>query len=199
MKQKQKKRLLILMGIGIFSVLGSALAYFTTGDNIENIFNSGKYGAQIVENFESPDNWEPGTTTAKQITVKNTGTINMAVRATYTERWVNEKENEISLTDEDGNSASIINFNDGWEKSSDGYFYYGTHENLTKLKPNETSTSFINGVTFNSNIKAKLNKIVSSDGQTIIYESTGTGYDGAKYYLTIKIETIQYDYASYIW
>lgn len=198
-EKNQIKKLLILMGISIFTILGGTLAYFTTGDNIQNIFTSAKYGAQIVENFQSPDNWTPGTTTSKEITVKNTGNINMAVRASYEERWVNAKGTEISLKDSENHVASIIHFNSEWEKNSDGYYYYGTKNNLTKLKPNATSSSFISGVTFNQDIKASLNKSVSADGKTITYESTKNGYDGAKYYLTIKIETIQYDYASHVW
>lgn len=199
MKKNNKKKLLILAVISTLTVLGGTLAYFTTGDTIQNLFGVGKYGTQIVENFKSPDNWEPATTTTKEITVKNTGSINIAVRASYEEHWVNANGEEISLTDSEGNVAAVINFNEGWEKNSDGYYYYGTKEDLTKLSPNAVSSSFISGVTFNSNIKATLNKTISSDGQTITYESTGNGYDGAKYYLTIKIDTIQYDYASYIW
>ena len=199
MKKNNKKKLVLLMGIGLFVVLGGTLAYFTTSDTITNVFGIGKYGTQIVENFESPDNWTPSTTTSKEITVKNTGSINIAIRASYEEKWINANGNEISLTDSDGNVASIIHFNSGWEEDSDGYYYYGSKDNLTKLQPNTTSSSFISGVTFNSNIKANLRKTVSADGQTITYESTGDGYDGAKYYLTIKIDTIQYDYASYVW
>ena len=97
------------------------------------------------------------------------------------------------------NRASIINFGDGWQKADDGYYYYGSKENLTKLNSNETSSSFIKSVTFNENIVADLEKDVSSDGQTITYTSSGKGYDNAKYILTITIDTIQYDQANNIW
>lgn len=199
MKQKRKKKLLILMGFSLFTVLGGTLAYFTTSDTILNAFSTARYGTKIVENFESPRNWTPGTTTAKEVTVKNTGTTNVAVRASYEERWVSANGKELALKDSNSHVASIIHFNTGWEKNSDGYFYYGTKTNLTQLKPNMISTSFISGVTFNEEIQASLTKKVSEDGQVITYESTGNGYDGATYYLTIKIETIQYDYASSIW
>ena len=199
MEKNKKKKLLLFMAISIFTVLGGTLAYFTTEDTIENLFSAAKYGTQIVESFQSPDNWTPGTTTQKEITVKNTGSVNMAVRASYEERWENANGQELALKDSNNNVASIIHFNSGWEKDVDGYYYYGTKSELTKLKPNTTTSSFINGVTFNQDITASLNKTVSSDGQTITYETTGNGYDGAKYYLTIKLETIQYDYASNIW
>ena len=157
------------------------------------------YQHSIVEKFESPSDWTPNTTTEKTIKVTNNGSISMAVRATYTEKWINGNGDEISLIDDEGNRASIINFGDGWQKADDGYYYYGSKENLTKLNSNETSSSFIESVTFNENIVADLEKDVSSDGQTITYTSSGKGYDNAKYILTITIDTIQYDQANNIW
>lgn len=198
-ERKNKKKLLFVLGISVLTILGGTLAYFTTSDTIKNIFNTSKYETQIVENFESPDNWTPGTTTRKNIVVTNKGTIDMAVRASYTEKWESANERELPLKDENNNVVSIINFNNGWEKNEDGFYYYGSKDNLTKLTPNETSTSFISGVTFNENISASLKRTESEDGKTITYESTGNGYDNAKYTLTIKIDTIQYDQAHNIW
>lgn len=197
--KKNKKKLLVVLGIGVFTILGGTLAYFTTSDTIINNFKTALYQHSIVENFESPSDWTPGTTTEKTIKVTNNGSISMAVRATYTEKWINGNGEEISLIDNEDNRASIINFGEGWEKASDGHYYYGSKENLTKLNKNETSTSFINSVTFNENIDADLEKNVSDDGQIITYTSSGNGYDNAKYVLTITIDTIQYDQAQNIW
>ncbi len=199
LEMKSKKRLLVLAGISTAVILGGTLAYFTTSDNFENVFTIAKYQPQVVEQFESPETWTPGTTTSKIINITNNGNINMAVRASYEEKWISSDGTHLSLQDSDGNIVSIINFNEGWKKNSDGYYYYGTKENLTKLKPNETSSSFISGVTFNETVKANLKKTVSSDGKTITYESTGSSYDGARYILTIKIDTIQYDQALNVW
>ena len=123
----------------------------------------------------------------------------MAVRVSYTEKWTSANGSELNLTDENGNVASIINFNEGWTKDSDGYYYYGSKENMNKVKPNEITTSFISGVTFNENIKSSLKETKSDDGQTITYTSTGDGYDNATYSLIIKIDTIQYDQAQNVW
>ena len=70
---------------------------------------------------------------------------------------------------------------------------------MNRVKPNDITTSFISGVTFNQNIKSSLKETKSADGQTITYSSTGDGYDNATYSLTIKIDTIQYDQAKNIW
>lgn len=198
-ERKNKRKLLIVTGISALTILGGTLAYFTTSDTIQNIFKTALYQHQIVEKFESPSDWTPGTTTEKTIKVTNTGSISMAVRASYTEQWVTSNGNEIPLKDSENNVAAIINFNEGWTKSSDGHYYYGSKDNMTKVAPGETTSSFISGVTFNNNIKASLNKTVSADGQTITYTSTGNGYDNAIYKLTVKIDTIQYDQAGNIW
>lgn len=196
---KKRRRLLILLGISIFVIIGTTLAYFTTSDTFINIFKIPKYEPKVVEVFESPDNWVPGTTTKNEVKVTNNGNIDIAVRATYEEKWISENGNNISLKDSEGNVAAIINFNDGWTKNSDGYYYYGKKDNLTKLSATDISSSFINSVTFNQNIKANLTRIESDDGKTITYKSNGNGYDGAKYILTVKIDTIQYDQATNVW
>lgn len=195
--KKNNKKIMALMGVGLLTVLGGTLAYFTTSDSITNLFNTSKYQVQVVENFVSPDEWSPGTTTAQTINVTNEGTIEMAVRASYEQKWENANGEEIPL--EDNNIAAIIHFNADWVQDTDGYYYYGSKANLTKLKPNATSTSFVSGVTFNENITAGLERTESADGKTITYKSTGNGYDNAKYTLTIRVDTIQYDQALNVW
>lgn len=197
--KKNKKKLLVVLGISAITVLGSTLAYFTTSDDIANKFKVALYQHQIVEKFVAPTDWTPGTTTSKDIKVTNNGSIKMAVRAKYTEKWVNSNGNQLALKDSNNNTAAIVNFNTGWTKDSDGYYYYGSKANKTVLNPGETTNSFISGVTFNENIAATLNSSVSSDGKTITYTSSGNGYDNATYTLTVTIDTIQYDQASNVW
>ncbi len=198
-KKNKKKKIMVLSGLGMLTVIGSTLAYFTTSDEIVNNFKSGKYQTTIKEDFTSPESWMPGDRVSKTITVTNTGGVPIAVRASYTEKWINAKGEEIPLDDGKGNTAAIINFNNrDWIQDSDGYYYYGGKLAMTKVNPNEETSSFISSVTFNSNINTELKKTVSDDGKTIVYESTKESYDGARYILTAKIDTIQYS-ASYIW
>lgn len=198
-EKSNKEKLLIVSGISLFTILGGTLAYFTTSDTYINNFKIAKYQAKIVEEFTSPSNWTPGTTTNKTIKVTNNGTISMAVRASYTENWTSANGKSLSLKDSKNNVASIINFSSDWVKDADGYYYYGSKNNKTELRAGQTSSSFITGVKFNENIESSLNKSVSSDGKTITYTSTGDGYDGAQYTLTVKLETIQYDQANNFW
>lgn len=198
-EKKNKKRLLIVLSISVFIILAGTLAYFTTSANLANIFKTSIYQNQIVEQFESPKTWTPGTTTAKTVKVTNTGNVGMALRANYTEKWVNGNGKEMPLVDKLGHRAAIINFNDSWTKDSDGYYYYGTKDNKIELAPSTTSTSFIKSVTFNGDIEATLIENISDDGKTITYSSSGNGYDNATYKLTIKIDTVQYDQATEVW
>lgn len=198
-ENKKKKGLVIVSGISVLTLLGGTLAYFTTTTNIANKFKSGLYQNEIIENFESPSNWTPGTVTNKEIIVKNTGNIPMAVRASYTEKWVNAKGEELSLKDLDNNQIAIINFGSDWVKDKDGYYYYGSKENKTLLDSNKVTTSFINSVKFNEKVKASLNESISEDGKIVTYTSTGDGYDNATYSLIVKMETVQYDAANSFW
>ena len=196
---KNKKKLLVVGALGMLTVLGGTLAYFTTTTNIVNKFKTGLYQNKIVEEFISPTNWTPGTITEKNVKVTNTGEIPMAARASITEKWVSANGKELSLKDSNNNVASIIEFGDEWTKDSDGFYYYGTKENKTVLDAGEESTSFIKSVKFNENIKATLNENVSADGKTVTYTSSGDGYDNATYTLTVRIDTVEYDAARNLW
>lgn len=198
-KTKNNKKIFVVTCLSLATVLGGTLAYFNTNSSIVNTFKTALYQNEIIETFSSPITWTPGTTTEKTVKVTNTGNTDMAIRATFTEKWVNANGEELSLTDEDNNIAAIIDFNTTWQKADDGYYYYGSKDNLTKLMPDDTSSSFINSVTFNENIKASLKETISEDGRTITYQSDGNGYDNAQYTLTLKLETVQYDQAQNIW
>ena len=197
--KKDRKKTLIVLGISLLTVLGGTLAYFTTSTDIQNLFKTALYQNEIIETFQSPDKWTPGTTTDINVKVTNTGNIGMALRATYEEKWVNADGEEIGLKDSDDNIAALINFNDSWIKDLDGYFYYGNKANMTELSPKEISSSFIENVTFNENIKSSLTETISNDGQIITYTSSEKGYDNATYTLIITIDTIQYDQAINQW
>ena len=198
-KKNKNKKLLLVTGLSLMTVLGGTLAYFNTNSSIVNTFKTAMYQNEIIETFSPPITWTPGTTTEKTVKVTNTGNTDMAIRASYTEKWINANGEELSTKDEDNNIAALIDFNTSWQKNEDGYYYYGSKDNLKKLMPDETSTSFINSVTFNENIKASLKETISADGRTITYVSDGNGYDNAQYTLKLKLETVQYDQADSIW
>ena len=150
------------------------------------------YGTEVTETFTSPDNWTPGTTTPKTVVVKNTGDVDVAVRVKYTEAWESANGGTLSGT-QGANQAATINFANAtdWTKSGDYYYY------KSKLSKNQSTSSFISSVTFNSNITSDTN--CTTSGNVTTCATTGDGYDGATYTLTITAETIQYDAYTTAW
>ena len=203
----QKKTIIILIFILLVGIVGLTIAYFSNTTSINNLFSTNPYGTTVEEVFVSPDNWLPGTTTDKEITVTNSGSVDEAVRISYSETW-KAKDNTIlsGLIDQDGNltsteenseHAAIINFSDNGDFTySNGYYYYNY-----RLAPNETTSSLIDSVTFNSKVKNSSNCITNTNNgvKTITCNSTQSGYDGATYTLTFTIETVQYDKYKQAW
>ena len=210
MNKRKKKSLIALLVLVIVGVICFTLAYFSDSITIGNEFKTKEYGTSVTEEFVSPDNWTPGTTTEKSVIATNTGKVDEAVRISYTEKWVAVDGTELSgWVDEKGNvtnhedelatdeRAAIINFdNESDWTLSDGYYYYNY-----KLAPTESTSSLIESVTFNSIVQSSSNCPIEVTGgsQTITCTSTGNGYDGATYTLTFTIETVQYDQYKNAW
>ena len=45
----------------------------------------------------------------------------MAVRAKYSEKWINANGEEMNLKDENNNVAALIDFASDWTKDEDGF------------------------------------------------------------------------------
>lgn len=192
-KVKSKKSLIALAVIAIVGVIGGTFAYYTGTASFANIFKTKPYSTEFTEEFTSPEDWTPGTTTPKKVFAKNTGDVPVAVRVSYTEKWVSANGTEIANV-QDEKSAALINFttdNTDWKKNGN-YYYYNK-----KLAKDETTSSFIESVTFNPDIEASVSCVTEGNKKTCT--STGDGYDGATYTLTVNIETIQFDAVESEW
>ena len=176
--------LLSLLIIGL--VIGGTFAYFTSTFSIPNVFNSKPYSTKITEDFVSPSNWTPGTVTSKKFNVTNTGDVDVAVRVSYTESWVSANGDPLPLTQNNERVALIQWYSLNNWTNSNGYFYYNY-----KLTKNESTQPLIKAVEFNKNVVNDANCVTS--GNEITCTSSGDGYDGATYTLTITAETVQYD------
>ena len=193
----QNKKVFVALIILIF-ICGFAftIAFFTDIVEIPNVFKTKTFKTTTTEEFVSPDNWLPGTTTEKIVKVNNVGDVEAAVRISITETWIASDGTELSGIQND-NKAAIINFvnTSDWIKQ-ENYYYY-----KNKLAKGETTKNFIESVTFNSEISAD-SECVQTVGEGIIQsvcESSESGYAGATYTLTIKVETVQYDSYKEIW
>ena len=187
-RKDSNSRLIIALVVLVMiaGVIGVTFAYFQSQQTFSNVFQTKPYSTEFTENFTSPNNWIPGTTTPKNVTAKNTGQVDVAVRVSYTEEWTSANGTTLSGSQGD-NKAAIINLSNesNWVYSN-GYYYYSSI-----LGQNQSTNSFIESVTFNELIEADYT-CTDEDGIKKC-TSTGNGYDGATYKLTIKVETIQAD------
>ena len=209
---KRNKSLIALLLVLCVGLVGLTIAYFSNSDTIENQFITKEYGSTYTEEFVSPDNWLPGDTTDKTVVVENTGEVDEAVRISYTESWTTHNngtlngwihpdgtksthttETELS-TDESVAILNLANTSD-WTKVGD-YYYYNY-----KLAPGESTSSFLESVTFNSKTKLDDTCVTTIDGstKTVTCNSSGDDYDNATYTLTFTIETVQYNKYSEAW
>lgn len=104
---------LLLLGAAV----GSTVAFLIDKTApVENAFEYAKVSCEVSENFTNnkKDN----------VQVRNTGTIDAYIRATYVVNWVDAQGN-IAAAVPEGYSYSLTENSDSkWTKGSDGYFYY---------------------------------------------------------------------------
>ena len=104
---------LLLLGAAV----GSTVAFLTDKtEPVKNSFEYAKVSCEVTENFTNnkKDN----------VRVKNTGTTDAYIRATYVVNWVDAQGN-IASSDPAGYKYTLTaNLNNSWTKGSDGYFYY---------------------------------------------------------------------------
>lgn len=108
---------LIMAVILLFgAAVGSTVAFLIDKTApVENAFEYAKVSCEVTENFTNnkKDN----------VQVKNTGTIDAYIRATYVVNWV-DKDGNIAASDPEGYSYSLTKNPDSKWIEKDGYFYY---------------------------------------------------------------------------
>lgn len=93
----KKKNLLALAGVLAVCAVGGTMAYFNQTMEAENVFDTGKFGSTMVEDFKPSEgqNWEPGATVDKVVKVVNTGDLPVVVRVKMDEKWVNKENGDL--------------------------------------------------------------------------------------------------------
>ena len=192
-----KKLSLLFILIAVLSLLGIVsftIAYFSSKTSFDNLFSSAYYKTRAVETFTSPDDWIPGSTTSKQLVIKNDGTINVKARVCISEEWISANNDNLPLM-QNNESAAIINL----ANTSDWTLKKNCYEYNNILEPGDETNSFMESVTFNPNIVPDRTCSYINNGKTKHCESSGDGYDNATYILTLTVETIQAEVADEIW
>lgn len=178
--------LLIIVGL-----IGISLAFFIDDFKLPISFAKQQYNNVKHIKFESPSNWIPGTNTKYEVNYKNKEEISLAIRISIEEKWISKNGNELGLTLSDGTKATILNINNNDWIFIDGFYYY-----KKKLNKGDTTSNFINSLTFSNNVNYEF-KCNLLNGKTC--SKTGDDYNDAKYTLDIYIETIKYEYLKDIW
>ena len=109
--------LLIAMILLIGTAVGTTVAYLTTKtEPVKNTFEYAKVSCEVTE--QSEDN------TKKNVQVKNTGTTDAYIRATYIVNWLDAHGN-IVASNPAGYSYNVTENPVGkWTQGTDGFFYY---------------------------------------------------------------------------
>jgi len=193
---KNKRSLFAIVLVVLFGIIGGTIAYYQSNDTFTNEFNTGNYVIKAEETFESPDNWIPGDTTEKKISVKNEGNVDAAVKVCFREKW-EDKDGNTLPTLKNSNPVAILNYKQGYRnywledcnQAVKCFYYY------KKLEPNETTEDLLESVTFNSNVVFNNTTSCTDDPTTHKKSCTTTvdDYSDAKYTLNIDIETVQYN------
>ena len=198
----KRKNLMILLLIAVIGIVGVTIAYFSSRATFENVFETPEYGTEYIEKFTSPDNWKPGDVTEKTLEVRNSGSVDEAVRVKVEESWISQNGTTLPLKQGDNVAADIhwINEDDWTKVTVDGEDYYYYYYNY-KLAPQETTSKLLDKVTFNPLINAttSCSDTVENGLTTRTCNSSGAGYDGATYTLKFTIETVQYNKYKEAW
>ena len=179
---------ILFMTTILLGIVGFTIAYFTSSTDFDNEFYTAVYQTKATETFTSPENWMPGDTIPKTLTIKNEGNVDVKARVCISEEWTSNNNESLPLIFDDVRMA-LINFDNAedWTQECNCYVYNEV------LEPNDTTSSFISGVTFNKDAKASLNCTTTNNNGTTTKTCTsvGDGYDNATYKLTLKVDTVQ--------
>ena len=116
----------VVMLIG--AVVGSTVAFLVTETTpVTNTFEYAKVSCEVIE-----DTWDQ--TTKSGVHIKNTGTTDAYIRATYVVNWLDSAGNIVASVPEGYSYELTVNPNSTWTKGEDGYFYY-----LSPVAPREST------------------------------------------------------------
>ena len=115
----------IIMLIG--AVIGSTVAFLITNTGpVENKFAYASVSCEVKEDFNGSKK--------KNVQIKNTGSTDAYIRATYVVNWVDAQGNIVASVPEEYDYSLTPNPDGKWTKGSDGYFYY-----LTPVAPGKST------------------------------------------------------------
>lgn len=168
----RKSILITSVALLLLVAVGTTLAYvFTKTEPVENKFNPSKVSCAVVENGNLSENTANVVQTGNNKTnvqIKNTGDTDAYIRVAVVINWMSEDGTKVWATKPvEGTDYSITYATEtGWEKGSDGYWYY------TQSVP-PTDGSNLTGILI--------------ENATQLVDKGPVGTDNTQYYLSVEI------------
>ena len=221
---KNKKPIIALGALAVIGLIAGTIAYFTSEATFDNEFQTALYRTRSTETFEAPSNWLPGQTIDKTLVTRNEGNISVAVRVKMTEKWevpdsnsasgyseasqavINNLKTKLAANTEAANKTDLViigldNQTD-WTKSGD-YYYFNRELAPVEGTVYDTTSSPIKDVTLNPAIAIAKTTTEEADDtnhtKSIIVTTSIEGLAGARYTLTLDVETVQFDQYQTAW
>ena len=89
MQEKRRKRIPAIIAIAlVLFMLGQTFAFWTQEVQVKNEYQLGNHSTEIVEEFNSPDNWIPGQDVTKKVSVLNASSFPVFVKAQISLKWL---------------------------------------------------------------------------------------------------------------
>ena len=132
MKKFFNKKFIVITAVALLLLVtvGSTLAYiFTMTDPVENTFTPSKVSCAVVENNNPDENRAdivPNVSIKTNVQIKNTGDTDAYIRVAVVVNWMSTDGTKVWASKPVENTDYTIRYaeNTGWEKGSDGYWYY---------------------------------------------------------------------------
>lgn len=179
-KTRKDERRVLLGAIAVAAVItaGSTFAWFTSKDEVTNRLSaSANYNVSIAEDFTPPEDWVPGQTIDKNVSVVNTGNTDAFVRA-----WL---EGEMRLlaqggSELDANTAStsldVTAVDDAKLKELGFTYSNGDDDSLVYLKELDNTKKITNPDTQGQNSPPAYTEVMAVQAGGELAYTSGTSY-----------------------
>ena len=191
---KNKKSILfVILSFLVFGISGT-LAYYKINLPSETTIATSHFDTEIETVYESPSNWQIGSTDNYEYKIENKSDKPFMVRVSFTDSWTDGNGLEYSNI-VNGEKIGIINFaNSGDWKKIGNYYYY-----KNSILQNATTSNLITGFTFNSQYDGT--KVCTYDANTNLESCVNSpqDYKNLTYKVSIKAEIIQTENYEEVW
>lgn len=104
--RKKNIALLGAVSLGLMALVGGTWAAWTQELTAGNEFQTANYSTKLEEKFQSPDDWQPGVETEKNVWLSNPGEVPVLTKAVVSQSWV-RREDVLAVTEPGGSPTPV--------------------------------------------------------------------------------------------